>query len=478
MENFYDVVNRLCDLYISYRGRYVMMLPQEGKIFVPKTRSGPAKLTNRVVCQHVNRQIAISVFAGACSSKFICFDVDYPEPAVVKKLIEIIAGFGVPRDLIYVSTSGGKGYHVEIFFDGLVYTEQLRKFYDCVCADGDFDPHKIEFRPTSGQAIKLPLSMHCKTRRVCWYLDQETLQPIEDPAYVLQIQKMAMADFAIVLETLPPRKPFDMPENETVPMLKMKRADLDQLEGDGYPNLQEPGHRHNTMLAIGIHNRYRGLSQERNRAELLAWAARQPEGFLLQAPAALEREADDIMRWVYSEQFALKAATDKPVVFTPKDIAYWAGQPNRICRRLMFLLVWGGKYWNCCQMSYERIAKFLGVTDVSVSGAVRKMVEAKQISVEHGRVRMKDGKLMRTANRYYLFSPEPDPIAWDCMADEFMLEPQVAAPTPENFMEVYKAVLRAMVPEAQLKKIMGAKEYAEMQSGGCELCGRTGAEVA
>ena len=478
MENFYDVVNRLCDLYISYHGRYVMMLPQEGKIFVPKTRSGPAKLTNRVVCQHVNRQIAISVFAGACSSKFICFDVDYPEPAVVKKLIEIIAGYGVPRDLIYVSTSGDKGYHVEIFFDGLVYTEQLRKFYDCVCADGDFDPHKIEFRPTSGQAIKLPLSMHCKTRRVCWYLDQETLQPIEDPAYVLQIQKMAMADFAIVLETLPPRKPFDMPENETVPMLKMKRADLDQLEGDGYPNLLEPGHRHNTMLAIGIHNRYRGLSQERNRAELLAWAARQPEGFLLQAPAALEREADDIMRWVYSEQFALKAATDKPVVFTPKDIAYWAGQPNRICRRLMFLLVWGGKYWNCCQMSYERIAKFLGVTDVSVSGAVRKMVEGKQISVEHGRVRMKDGKLMRTANRYYLFSPEPDPIAWDCMADEFMLEPQVAAPTPENFMEVYKAVLRAMVPEAQLKKIMGAKEYAEMQSGGCELCGGTGAEVA
>ena len=50
------------------------------------------------------------------------------------------------------------------------------------------------------------------------------------------------------------------------------------------------------------------------------------------------------MRWVYSEQFALKAAVDRPVVFTPKDIAYWAEQPNRICRRLMFLLVWGGKY--------------------------------------------------------------------------------------------------------------------------------------
>ena len=465
MENFYDVVNRLCDLYISYRGRYVMMLPQAGKIFMPKSSSGPAKLTNRAVCQHVNRQIAIGVFAGAHASKFICFDVDLPDPSEVRRLMDAMVFYGVPRDLIYVSTSGGKGYHVEIFFDGLVYTDRLRTFFDCVVLKAESNPLKVEFRPTNGLSIKLPLSVHFKTGWVCWYLDRDTLQPIEDPAYVLQIQQMAVADFEKVLEILPPRKPFDMPENETVPTRKMKRADLAQMEGDGYPDLLEPGHRHNTMFSIGMYNRRRGLSQERNREELLAWAARQPEDFLLQSPAALERETDDIMRWVYSEQFALKAAVDRPVVFTPKDIAYWAEQPNRICRRLMFLLVWGGKYWNCCQMSYERIGKFLGVTDVSASGAVRKMVEEKQISVEHGRVRIKDGQPVRTANRYYLFSPEPDPIAWSCLADEFTLEPQMAAPTPENFKTVYKAVLQAMVPQARLKKIMGKKELEEMVNG-------------
>lgn len=470
--DFFAIADRLCDLYITYRRRYVVMqaapeLEAGYRIYMPKSSSGPVKLTNRVVCRHLNRKLAISVFAGAYSSKFICFDVDYPDPFEVKKLIEILTRYGVPRDLIYVSTSGGKGYHVEIFFDGLVYTEQLRKFYDCVCVDGNFDPHKIEFRPTNGQAIKLPLSVHFKTGRVCWYLDRDTLQPIEDPAYVLQIQQMAVADFEKVLEILPPRKPFDTPENETVPTRKMKRADLAQMEGDGYPDLLEPGHRHNTMLAIGIHNRYRGLRQERNREELLAWTARQPEDFLLQSPVALEREADDIMRWVYSEQFVVASpGKGKPTVFTADDIAYWAAQPNRICRRLMFLLVWGGKYWNCCQMSYERIGKFLGATDVSASGAVRKMVEEKQISVEHGRVRIKDGQPVRTANRYYLFSPEPDPIAWSCLADEFTLEPQMAAPTPENFRTVYKAVLQAMVPQARLKKIMGAKEYAEMQADG------------
>ena len=66
MENFYDVVNRLCDLYISYRQRYVVMqaapeLEAGYRIYMPKSSSGPVKLTNRAVCQHLNRQIAISV---------------------------------------------------------------------------------------------------------------------------------------------------------------------------------------------------------------------------------------------------------------------------------------------------------------------------------------------------------------------------------------------------------------------------------
>ena len=470
--DFFAIADRLCDLYITYRQRYVVMqaapeLEAGYRIYMPKSSSGPVKLTNRVVCRHLNRKLAISVFAGAYSSKFICFDVDYPDPFEVKKLIEILTGYGVPRDLIYVSTSGGKGYHVEIFFDGLVYTEQLRKFYDCVCVDGNFDPHKMEFRPTNGQAIKLPLSVHFKTGRVCWYLDRDTLQPIEDPAYVLQIQQMAVADFEKVLEILPPRKPFDMPENETVPTRKMKRADLVQMEGDGYPDLLEPGHRHNTMLSIGMYNRRRGLSQERNREELLAWAARQPEDFLLQSPAALERETDDIMRWVYSEQFVVASpGKGKPTVFNADDIAYWAAQPNRTCRKFMFLLRWKLKRHVTCQMSYDWAGAALGTTWKTVFDAVQKMVRQRQIDLVHGAAYMENGQLKRKPNKYYVAgsTPLPLPEGWTLQAKQVTLPEHLAEPTTENFMEVYSMVLQAMVPQARLKKIMGAKEYAEMQA--------------
>lgn len=466
LDNFFDIVNRLGDIYVSYRGRYVVMVPQEGKIFMPKTSAGPARLTNRVLAQHLNRRIAVSVFAGAYSSKFICFDVDLPEPAEVRRLMNVIAGRGIPRDLIYVSTSGGKGYHVEVFFDGLVYTEQLHKFYDCVCAEGGFDPRKVEFRPTHGQSIKLPLSMHYKTGRVCWYLDRDTLLPIEDPAYVLQIRQMKVADFEAVVERLPKVIPqLGGADDDIEPAAKkMAAAELERLEGDGYPDLLEPGHRHNTMLSIGIHNRYRGLSQERNRAELLAWAARQPEDFLLQPPELLEREADDIVRWVYSEQFvaAAKAPIIEPVTFTADDIAYWAAQPNRTCRKFIFLLRWKLKRHTVCAMSYDWVGQTLGVSWKTAFDAVWKLVQRRQIDLVHGRPYMDNGQLKRKPNKYYLAGATPPPLdGWSCKG-RIILPEHLAEPTPDNFMEVYSTVLQAMVPQERLKTIMGKKERGEL----------------
>ena len=83
-EDFFAVADRLCDLYITYRERYVVMQPAPDveagyRIYMPKSSTGPVKLSNRVVCRHLNRRLALSVFAGMYSSKFICFDVDLPE---------------------------------------------------------------------------------------------------------------------------------------------------------------------------------------------------------------------------------------------------------------------------------------------------------------------------------------------------------------------------------------------------------------
>ena len=92
----------------------------------------------------------------------------------VHAIINFLTALGFPQDRIYVSFSGGKGYHVEMFFDRLVYTNRLYALYSTVISQSDLDPRKVEFRPLPGNAIKLPLSIHGKTGNVCWFVDQKT----------------------------------------------------------------------------------------------------------------------------------------------------------------------------------------------------------------------------------------------------------------------------------------------------------------
>ena len=78
---------------------------------------------------------------------------------------------------------------------------------------------------------------------------------------------------------------------------------------------------------------------------------------------------------------------------------------------------------------------------------------------------MENGQLKRKPNKYYVAgSIPPLPEGWSLQAKQVTLPERLAEPTTENFMEVYSKVLQAMVPQARLKKIMGAKEYAEMQA--------------
>ena len=184
MNLFYDAVNALTSLYVTNVDRFVMGVNQH--YFIPHK-----KLDNNVILGHMNMKYSIGVFSYPNSSKFICFDVDMGDKDIVFKVINALRSFGFPQEYIYVSSSGGKGYHVEMFFDKPLNLKLLHDLYDWVIEEENLDPKKVEFRPTFTQAIKLPLSRHPKTGNICWYLDQQTLSPIKDISYITQIVQMS-----------------------------------------------------------------------------------------------------------------------------------------------------------------------------------------------------------------------------------------------------------------------------------------------
>lgn len=165
------IANALADLYVTYRKRFNMMIP-DGTIFMPKCKGKPLPLKNTHLASHVRQKYAVAIFAGKYSSKFMCLDVDTPDKALVQNILEALTELGIQEDMLHVSNSGGKGFHIDLFFDSLMYTEDLKTLYNHLGAMMDLS--KVEFRPTYKQSIKLPLSVHCKTGNVCWYLDKHT----------------------------------------------------------------------------------------------------------------------------------------------------------------------------------------------------------------------------------------------------------------------------------------------------------------
>jgi len=192
------LVEHLKRLYVSCRTHYVVSRPGQ-RFYVPKRNGAFCPLTDMTLLKHLQHEYAVGIYAGDDGSRFICFDVDDGNADTVRRVIAELEALGLPHDRIYVSFSGRKGYHVEVFFDAVVETGRLRNLYRHVVVRGGLDPKKVEFRPTSKLAIKLPLSVHGETGKICWFVDQATLKPIEDAAYIAGIEPVHVAD---VIEAL------------------------------------------------------------------------------------------------------------------------------------------------------------------------------------------------------------------------------------------------------------------------------------
>ena len=118
-------------------------------------------MTDNVIRNHLRHKYAVAIFAGESASRFICFDVDDGQKQTVHGVVHALAELGFPRDRIYVSSSGGKGYHVEMFFTRPVYTWKLKEVYRRVIRITGFDKRRVEFRPTNGT----PSNCRCPSTR-------------------------------------------------------------------------------------------------------------------------------------------------------------------------------------------------------------------------------------------------------------------------------------------------------------------------
>lgn len=380
------VLDKLIDLYVANRGKYVLCLPT-GRIITPKYRNGSNSwLSNRVLKQHLLCKYAVGVFAGVKDSKFLCFDVDDGCKDTVRTVQEQLIEAGIARDRIYISISGGKGYHVEIFFDRPVRTACLRQLYEKVIADGNLNSHQVEFRPTAGAAIKLPLSIHAKTGNTCWYADPKSLEPIEDVRYILTIEQIEATWMEKLLSDM------ELGANTNV--------EKEEALSSG-PRLSSSGTRHIQMRNIAVYLRQNGSDKRSIREALVTWYEEQDATLIRSSREEVERDIYELVEWVFSDGFRLNYHPDpRKVKLCVADMRRVLDMPSRSSRHIFFLLM-VRCYAGQPELSLDEIAAATGISRKTVIKMVGRLKERQSIGWKPGvRHKLPDGRFVCEKNRY------------------------------------------------------------------------------
>lgn len=399
---------------------------------IPKRKEGLySPLTDGVLRSHLEHRYAVAVFAGEFSSRFLCFDVDDGRKETVRAVTGALKEMGFPHGGIYISLSGGKGHHIELFFDRLVRTEKLRRIYQRVLELTKLTAQQVEFRPTNGNAIKLPLSVHARTGNICWFVDQDTLVPIERYDYLLEIEQIP-AKFVDVLV------PDEAPAAETT-------------QGRKEHDLVREGTRHNQMRSIAVYMRQTGQTREAIRNALLAWYERQDKSLIRSDQETVLRDIEEILKWIFSERFVLyQRRESRPLRITAPDMHLVLSAGSRSRRRVLFLLL-ARSVVGLQHISLADIARVTGLSRPTVSKVVRQLQEDGLLDCSTGaRIRAAGGCFFSERNRYtvYRYSGGKENTSFETSIDEVML----------HFDDCYHQAIDKLIAGRQQEAYLSADE--------------------
>lgn len=459
----FEIAKVLEDRYVLYKQKYVLIRDPNTLTRLERIRHRSPTTTevkhldDYLLLDHLHGDYAIGVFAGPKATKFICVDVDINDADIVRKVIDTLAEMGIPRDKIYVSLSGGKGYHVDVLVKPMIWNEKAKLIYDEMIEKSGLDRRKVEFRATNKQAVKLPLGIHQKTKCRCWYVDRETLEPICDLNYIYETMPVDQALVEAIADRYSQEKIANIYNEMRKHKEKKARSAINAPPGF---DITAPGTRHVMQCRYAIWLRRNGA----NRVELfngqMAWYERQNKALISSMPDEVARDANDIADWCIRNVTVADGIADRQkapsVEITQDDIALILSAPTPAYRRVVFYLLVYCKRYDSVKVAHRTIADKIGVSRQSVFAAVDWM--CRDGMIEKGREFVNiGGCYVNTSNRYMFTCKR-----YECIPKRYQKAQTVVVDdwlTRETFDCVYGSVMSRMCTDSYLKKVMKPEEY-------------------
>ena len=453
-----DAFNRT---YCFYRQRYVMMIGDR-----MDTINHP--YGDAVIDSHLAGSYALCVFSGDKATRFITVDIDTGGKKIVRQVVDAFVELGIPRDRIYISLSGRKGYHVDIFFEPWIYNDKAKNLYELMIWRTGLDPKKVEFAPSQSRAIKLPLGIHAKTGNRCWFVDPETLEPIEDFNYIYEIKPV---DHEVIWDIL--REQNKKRWNELYAEMicdESGKDDTIQKEivfNDEYYNnmrLIVPGTRHDTMVRIACDLRSYGAEEAQIRKALIGFYYRQDKDLISSSEREVFQDIEDIVAWagkrvkVTHYRPSPNHENMKHAVLKLEDIENVLQGSTSTSRRIALLIYSFCRIFGSSHMSYRFITETIGCSVATVKNAINDLMEKHIINRRSGGIGYRNGKLVRESNTYFI--PGSGKLSEGDNPDAFVFNNTISIDTFDDLY--YGAMLHFFTPE-YLKKYLTKPELRECE---------------
>ncbi|KQN97595.1 TOTE conflict system archaeo-eukaryotic primase domain-containing protein [Paenibacillus sp. Leaf72] len=391
------VIDRLFDLYLIQNHHYLIQMTDGSYITRNDTRR-PLRLHH--LLGHLNGKRPIGTFAGAYLTKFICFDVDYRDPAVAKwvtyKLAHTLSEAGLHNYAI--SYSGGKGYHVELFFDKAISLESSRQVFSLIISRAELvgvEGGEVEFRPSSMQGVKLPLSIHQKTAAFCGFCEigdgLRVMERDESIAYFLTLKKTAHADvLALIAEdrAYENREAADMEDavGRHKPLATYDQSEsytLAHAANRFNEGMKGPGQRHNSFLLLARLMNHNGVERPDALSAITEWFAWQDARLYTSDWTYCMRDLRECVDYVYDNDKTLLTEQNRDLTVSFNEIdTIIRSCSGKAQKALTYAMLIHSKRWaNESGVFYMTSAQMGEAAGIDARTARRKINELEKIGV-------------------------------------------------------------------------------------------------
>lgn len=422
---------------------------------------------DKVIESHLEGNYALCVYSGDKCTRFMTIDVDQGGKKVTHQVVNALIEMGIPEDRIYVSISGKKGYHVDLFFSPWIYNEKAKNLYELVMWRTGLDPKKVEFFPTPTQAIKLPLGVHSKTGSRCWFVDRKTLEPIEDFEYINNIETIEFDTVNNVVREWNKKHWNEMYADmicEDTGHDKTVQKEI-VFDDEYYEGMQlvMPGTRHDTMIRIARDLRNYGANAIQIEKALRGFYYRQDPLYINSSEREVLEDIEDIAWWaekrvpVTHYRPSPNEGVQRKIILKREDAGKIILGSTSASRRIALLIYSFCRMFGAAHISYDYISRTLGYSMATAKNAINDLISLRVINRQSGGCHYQNGRLVRKSNTYFI----PDNgkrITEDECPDAFMFERHI---DKESFDDLYYGLMTFYFSPEYLEEYLTKPEVAE-----------------